>query len=204
MRRKERRVADATDQCAAYFDMEANAHLKAMRSQPRRDTAPLRDAVRRKEAVIGRLMKMVGNEDNDAVRQRYHNEVRQHEIELQGLRARIQEAEAHNDVPVARLSRADVDQLVSDLWGLLNAGDPGEVAPVLRALFGQIRITARAVDGEPKPAWVGQFEVDLVKALVVLGAGRPGPTTSILGRLSACGWTLPANATVLLINEVSP
>jgi hypothetical protein len=92
-------------------------------------------------------MTHIEEEPNPAVARRYHERIAHNEKELETLEAKIREATDHLKGPNVPPKREELLAMLDDLWPLLEKADPGEVAPVLRAITGPIRISQREVPG---------------------------------------------------------
>lgn len=168
----------------------ANAFLEEEARKPRVDTAPLKAEIGRREAAVKKLVVRIEKEDDEALNDAYDKRVKEHQRELNRLRAALHQAEKQNDFKLPPpLNKERILAYLADVPALFRQDIP-MAAEAIRTLTGSITIRQEPVPMKKRGArWIATFEPDLVQvlrlvakddpALAVLSAAAGGPAPAV-------------------------
>lgn len=165
----------------------ANQHLKVEAAKPTENVAELRAELRKVESRLKQLIAVADLCDEaPAEIARKLNGINSEKAELE---KRIQVASAPKKLELKSLKECDVREMLNSLRGLL-ATDVKASAPVLRALFGPIKVRILdELDERGKPAWELSFDWSLARGITQISLENGHPTRALLEFLLLRGWT---------------
>ncbi len=167
---------------------KANAFLAEEARKPRTDTAPLKAAIRQKEAAIKRLFQRIEGQEDEALVQAYERRITELQKEVNHQKVQLRTADAENMPPPAPLDLTTMKTLLADLRGLLNQEIPA-AAEAIRALTGPITIRQEAIPGKKRGArWIATFSPDFLGWLRRGGQAKDCPDSITLEYLAARIW----------------
>jgi DNA invertase Pin-like site-specific DNA recombinase len=177
---------------------KANAFLAEESKKPRVSTMATKREIQRLEAAIKKLFMRIEREDDQDLCDAYDKRIKDHQCQMQQLRAELRQAEARNEPPPPPLDKARIRAYLADIRGLLNQEIPA-AAETIRRLTGPIKIHQDRALGQKRGAkWIATFCPDLLRLLASVARTNGYPDSITLEYLSAANWIIPETAEILI------
>jgi len=113
-----------TEEAVDALVAEANRLLAEESHRPRQETGPLKAEIQQRQAAVQKLFLRIESEGDEALCQAYDKRIKEHQREINHLRAELRQAETQNVEPPAPLDREAVKSLLPNLRELLNQEIP--------------------------------------------------------------------------------
>ncbi|OAI45815.1 hypothetical protein AYO44_12375 [Planctomycetaceae bacterium SCGC AG-212-F19] len=186
-----------TEETVDRLIARANAFLEEEARKPRVDTAPLKAEIGRREGAVKKLIDRIEKEADESLNEAYDKRVKEHQRELNRLRAALGQAEKQNDFKLPPpLNKERILAYLADVPALFRQDIPMS-AEAVRTLTGMITIRQEKVPGKNRGArWIATFGPDLVRLLQYVATDDPD--LAIL----ACGNDMTAPTVEVPIDNV--
>ncbi len=152
--------------------------MAAQAQKPQVDTQPWKSDLRKLQAKIKKLVRLIEDEENQELCVAHDARAKELQREAIALQAKIREVEGAVRKQAKPLPTAKAREYLDRLRESLNADIP-VAAEAIRAITGPITIRQEMIPGRPGARWIATFSPDLFRAVRVLADGKLGsPTTS--------------------------
>jgi len=172
----------------------ANAYLAEESAKPKEDTSGLERMLAEKRTQQKNLISLVkddNSEDLEAVR----NSIKAMSKEIRGLEVQIHAARSKYVETPPPLDFGIALALLKDAAALLDQ-EPSTANPILKQVFGRVRVKQVAVVGRKKPQWVAMVKADVVPLIASAAMASNCPDSLTWAFLSQRIWIKTASVEV--------